>query len=126
MPCGPEQCQAHEQVLASIWQLYDELKAYRLAPSPSHVEILSASFDAVVSRTTCFPELDAALRRMAGNKADLLRVLERPDMPLHTNTVDVYKRQVYGLTLTGRYPEGASVVASGSNSLSFTAWTKAK
>jgi len=88
VPCGTEQCQAHEEVLASIWQLYGELKAYRLAPSPSHVEILSASFDAVVSRTTCFPELDAALRRMAGNKADLLRVLERPDMPLHTNTVE--------------------------------------
>jgi hypothetical protein len=88
VPCGPEQCQAHEQVLASIWQLYGELKAYRLAPSPSQVEKLSASFDTIVSRTTCFPELNAALTRMGGNKADLLRVLERPDLPLHSNTVE--------------------------------------
>ena len=43
-------------------------------------------FDALVGRTTCWPELNAQLARMAAKKADLLRVLERPDLPLHTNT----------------------------------------
>jgi hypothetical protein len=88
VPCGNAQCQALEEVLTAVWQLYADLKAYRAAPSPTQVEVLSAGFDAIVGRTTCFPELNAALARMAGNKADLLRVLERPDMPLHTNTVE--------------------------------------
>ena len=33
-----------------------------------------------------WPELNVALTRMADKKADLLRVLDRPDLPLHTNT----------------------------------------
>jgi hypothetical protein len=86
VPCGSQQSQALEQVLTALWQLYADLKAYRVAPSPTQAEVLRAAFDAIVGRTTCFPELNAALARMAGNKADLLRVLERPDLPLHNNT----------------------------------------
>lgn len=88
VPCGTEPCQALEEVLTAVWQLYADLKAYRAAPAPAQAEVLSKRFDAIVGRTTCFPELNAALARMAGNKADLLRVLERPDLPLHTNTVE--------------------------------------
>lgn len=88
VPCGPEQCQAKEEVLTGIWQLYADLKAYRAAPSPAQAEALSKRFDEIVGRTTCYPELNAALTRMAANQADLLRVLERPDLPLHTNTVE--------------------------------------
>jgi hypothetical protein len=33
------------------------------------------------------PCRNAALARMAATKADLLRVLERPDLPLHSNPV---------------------------------------
>lgn len=88
VPCGTEQCQALENVLTAVWQLYADMKAYRQAPSPTQAEVLRARFDEIVGRTTCFPELNAALLRMAANKDDLLRVLERPDMPLHTNTVE--------------------------------------
>ena len=84
-PCGSEQCQALEEVLTAVWQLYADLKAYRSAPTPSQAEILRTRFDAIVNRTTSWPELNAALARMADKKADLLRVLERPDLPLHTN-----------------------------------------
>ncbi|OWK35110.1 IS66 family transposase [Fimbriiglobus ruber] len=87
-PCGREQCQAMEEVLTAVWQLYADLKAYRLAPTPSQAELLRARFDAIVGRTTIWPELNAALQRMAGKKADLLRVLDRPDLPLHTNTAE--------------------------------------
>ena len=88
VPSGTEQCQAKEQILTAVWLLYADLKAYRAAPSPSQAEVLKAAFDALVDRPTCFPELSAALVRMAGKKVDLLRVLERPDIPLHTNTVE--------------------------------------
>ena len=88
VPCGAEQSQAHQEVLAAIWQLYADLKAYRSNPASGQAELLRARFDEIVGRTTCFAELNAALARMASQKADLLRVLERPDLPLHTNTVE--------------------------------------
>ena len=87
-PCGCEQSQALAEVLTTLWQLYADLKAYRLAPTPGQAEGLRVRFDALVGRATCWPELDAALARMADKKADLLRVLERPDLPLHTNTAE--------------------------------------
>ena len=88
VPCGVEQSQAHQEVLGAIWQLYADLRAYRVTPLPEQAELLRFRFDEIVGRSTCFPELNAALVRMAGQKADLLRVLERPDLPLHTNTVE--------------------------------------
>jgi hypothetical protein len=87
-PCGSEQCEALTGVLTAVWLLYADLKAYRLAPTPSQAEVLESRFDAIVDRTTCWPALQAALARMAGKKADLLRVLERPDLPLHTNEAE--------------------------------------
>lgn len=85
-PCGSEQCQMMEEVLTAVWQLYAELKAYRLAPTADQTEAIGTRFDAIVGRTTSWPEMNAALRKMGAKKADLLRVLDRPDMPLHTNT----------------------------------------
>jgi uncharacterized small protein (DUF1192 family) len=85
VPCGSEQCQTLKDVLTAIWQLYALLKAYRSTPTPEQVDSLRSQFDAIVGRVTCWPELNAALARMAEKKADLLRVLDRPDMPLHTN-----------------------------------------
>jgi hypothetical protein len=87
-PCGQEQVQWLAEVLTGVWQLYADLKAYRLAPTPAQAESLRARFDALVGRTTGWPELQGALGRMAAKKAALLRVLERPDLPLHTNTAE--------------------------------------
>ena len=87
-PCGSEQGRVAEEVLTAVWQLYADLKAYRLAPTPSQAETLRAQFDALVGRTTRWPEMSKALKRMADKKAELLRVLDRPDMPLHTNTAE--------------------------------------
>ena len=84
-PCGGAQGQALEEVLTAVWQLYADLKAYRLTPTPAQAEALRLRFDGIVGRVTCWPELNAALERMADKKADLLRVLDRPDLPLHTN-----------------------------------------
>ncbi len=75
-------------MLTALWQLYADLTAYRLAPTLDQAEGLRTRFDALVGRTTCWPERNAALARMADKKADLLRVLDRPDLPLHTNTAE--------------------------------------
>jgi hypothetical protein len=42
-------------------------------------------FDRIFRRCTGFATPDRLLKRLRANKAELLMVLERPDIPLHTN-----------------------------------------
>ena len=46
---------------------------------------LRARFDRIFRRRTGFVTLDRLLARLYANKAELLMVLDRPEMPLHTN-----------------------------------------
>ena len=80
-----EQRQALEAVRASLWKLYRDLKAYKQAPTAKDATALSERFDALCATRTCFASLNHALDRMAKNKTELLRVLDRPDLPLHNN-----------------------------------------
>lgn len=88
VPCGAEQVRAHESVLTVLWQLYQDLKAYREKPTAELAAELRTRFDALASQTTRWPELDAALSKMAKKKDDLLRVLDHPELPLHTNAAE--------------------------------------
>ena len=74
-----------ERVRSEIWAYYAELKAYRAAPEPEKATALSARFDTLFAQRTGWATLDRLLRRILQRKGDLLRVLTRPDMPLHTN-----------------------------------------
>src|SRR4249920_1831853 len=47
--------------------------------------ILRRRFDAIFSTETGFATLDRLLARLRANKDELLMVLKRPDIPLHTN-----------------------------------------
>ena len=47
--------------------------------------VLRARFDRIFRRRTGFVTLDRLLARLWANKAELLMVLERPEIPLHTN-----------------------------------------
>jgi hypothetical protein len=46
---------------------------------------LRARFDRIFTKPTGYPMLDRLLRRLHHQKSSLLRVLERPEIPLHTN-----------------------------------------
>lgn len=74
-----------EEVRSGIWDLYRDLKAHRLQPGPAQRPLLEARFDALVERRTGYPSIDGVLKEMRVHKADLLRVLERPEVPLHNN-----------------------------------------
>jgi hypothetical protein len=76
---------AQATVRAAIWQLYGDLKAYGSAPSQERKIALAAEFDRIFTTKTGFVTLDRLLTRLHANKAELLRVLERPEIPLHTN-----------------------------------------
>jgi hypothetical protein len=76
---------AQSTMRAAIWQLYSDLKAYRCAPTARRKADLEAEFDRVFTGKTGFVTLDRLLARLHANKAELLKVLDRPEIPLHTN-----------------------------------------
>jgi hypothetical protein len=76
---------AQATIRALIWEFYADLKAYRCAPSPQRKAALQARFDHIFTRKTGFVTLDRLLARLHANKSELLMVLDRPEIPLHTN-----------------------------------------
>ena len=93
-----------QKVRDLIWRLYRALGVYRLAPSSRRKTQLWGRFDRIFKRETGFATLDRLLKRLHANKAELLRVLDRPEIPLHTNGSEndircqVTKRKVSGGT----------------------------
>ena len=90
-----------------IWWFYRSLKEYKLAPSPQQAQVLSDRFDRIFKRgATGYVMLDRLLRRLFRHKDALLRVLERPEIPLNTNASEndirafVTKRKISGGTVS--------------------------
>jgi hypothetical protein len=76
---------AQTRVRGLIWNFNASLKAYRLNPGKRRAGALRARFDRIFRRRTGFATLDRLLARLHANKEELLTVLERPEIPLHTN-----------------------------------------
>jgi Transposase IS66 family len=99
---------AQQLVRSLIWWFYDDLKAYCRAPTPARKAALRARFDRIFRRRTGFATLDRRLARLHANKAELLMALERPEIPLHTNSAEqalrseVIRRKVSGGTRSAR------------------------
>jgi len=99
-----QQRTAQKHVRSLIWRFYADLKAYRSNPTSRRRQQLHARFDRIFCRRTGFASLDRLLARLHANKAELLAVLDRPEIPLHTNGSEndirchVTKRKVSGGT----------------------------
>ncbi len=76
---------AQTRVRGLIWDFYADLKAYQMKPGKRRARALGTRFDRIFLRRTGFVTLDRLLARLHTNKAELLVVLERPEIPLHTN-----------------------------------------
>jgi transposase IS66 family protein len=93
-----------EQVREQIWQLYKDLKAHRQQPDATQKPVLETCFDALCNQKTGYPNINAVLKEIRDHKADLLRVLKRPEVPLHNNASEsdireyVKKRKISGGT----------------------------
>ena len=85
IPFTDDNRQAQELVRDQIWRLYQDLKAYKAAPSDHIKSALARRFDEIFTQKTCFQTLNLALQRIYKNKAELLLVLDRPEIPLHNN-----------------------------------------
>lgn len=93
-----------ETIRGQLWELYKALKTYKLHPDPAQKPLLEARFDALVEQRTGYPNVDQVLKSMCERKADLLRVLEHPEIPLHNNAEEsdirefVKRRKISGGT----------------------------
>jgi hypothetical protein len=92
---------------AQIWDFYAELKKYKETPSEQKKVELERRFKEIFTTQTRFETLNQLLKRLHRNKPELLLVLERPEVPLHTNGSErdirdyVKKRKVNGSTRSG-------------------------
>jgi transposase IS66 family protein len=68
-----------------LWDYYAELKAYQASPQRAQKAGLSARFDQVFATRTSFATINEVLDGIREEKAEFLRVLERPEVPLHNN-----------------------------------------
>jgi hypothetical protein len=85
IPATRGQAQAIETTRQLIWWFYRDLKVWKTDPCPRRPSALRARFDRIFTRRTGFVMLDRLLTRLHRRKAELLRVLERPEIPLHTS-----------------------------------------
>jgi hypothetical protein len=80
-----EQREVQRKIRALIWKFYRALKTYRQHPTSQRKATLQARFDRIFTHKTGFVTLDRLLTRLHANKSELLLVLDRPEIPLHTN-----------------------------------------
>jgi hypothetical protein len=104
VPHNDEHRAAIEKIRGQIWELYHDLKVYRQQPDQAQLPAFEARFDALVGQRSGYPSIDGVLKEMRDHKADLLRVLSRPDIPLHNNAMEsdirefVKRRKISGGT----------------------------
>lgn len=93
-----------EEVRTKIWELYHDLIAYCKQPDEAQALVLEARFDALVIQRTPYPNINTVFKEMREHKADFLRVLQRPEIPLHNNAIEsdirefVKRRKISGGT----------------------------
>jgi hypothetical protein len=106
LPTTDAQRRAVELTRELIWWFYADLKAWRRDPCPKRAAALRARFDRIFTRRTGYVVLDRLLARLHRRKPELLRVLQRPEIPLHTNGSEndiracVTKRKISGGTMS--------------------------
>lgn len=104
IPMNDPQRVAIAHVRGQIWDFYADLKAYKVQPDPSKILEFESRFAAIFTQHTGYATLDQTLKRLHKHKDELLLVLRRPDIPLHTNGSEtdirdfVKKRKVSGGT----------------------------
>jgi hypothetical protein len=106
VPATPAQRRGVEMTRSLIWWFYADLKSWKRDPCSRRAAALRARCDRIFKRQTGYVTLDRLMARLHRRKADLLRVLQHPDIPLHTNGSEndirtcVIKRKISGGTMS--------------------------
>ena len=92
IPLNEQHREDPQAIRAQIWDVYAELKRYQQAPTEAVKARLEARFEALFTARTRYETLNPLLKRLHGHKAEWLRVLERPDVPLPTHDAENDRR----------------------------------
>ncbi len=98
------QRRAKERIQARIWWRYADLEVYCRDPTPQARRAPGTRFERLFTTPTGFATLDRLRARLHANRDELLMVLDRPDVPLHTNDAEndircqVTRRKISGGT----------------------------
>ena len=85
LPMNDLQKQAVDEVRKQVWSIYRNLKAYKLAPQPEQAQLIRQQFANLVETKTGYATLNQVLKQFGKNQHELLRVLDKPYLPLHNN-----------------------------------------
>ena len=94
LPQSDEHNKILTEILDKFWDFYKKLKAFKINPDENDKQILSTQFDIFFNMETSWPAMNKALKLNLKNKQRLLRVLERPEIPLHNNLSENDIREV--------------------------------
>ena len=116
MPKVPQQAKKLERIRDQVWALYRDLKHWKLIPTEADRPILAKRFVDIFGPRSGTKDLDQLLVRLHRRKDELLMVLERPEIPLHTNASEndlracVTKRRISGGTMSADGREARDVM----------------
>ena len=92
----------HQQLLElfqdDFWDYYRQLLAYKDDPSPAKAQILRAEFEVLFATETGYQQLDERKGRTSRKIAELLLVLDHPELPLHNNPAELAARTMESAT----------------------------
>ncbi|SCB49695.1 IS66 family transposase [Rhizobium multihospitium] len=106
MPAKPKEVRSVTLIRDLVWRFYKALKFWKQQPSPHAAQGFQRRFDRIFTLRTGYNELDRLLVRLHRRKRELLKVLEHPDIPLHTNASEndlrsfVTRRKISGGTIS--------------------------
>lgn len=87
----------HQREVATFrgrfWAYYRELRTYQQAPTAAAMSRLAAGFDTLFATQTGYAALDERIAKTAAKKRELLRVLEKPYLPLTNNPAELGARR---------------------------------
>jgi Transposase IS66 family len=87
----------HQQALATFqgrfWAYYRALRAYQQHPTADEQGRLEAAFDFLFATTTGYATLDDRIAKTAAKQQALLRVLDKPYLPLTNNPAELGARR---------------------------------
>jgi hypothetical protein len=118
IPLNDDHVKAVDDAREQLWSIYHGLKAYKLNPVTEQADSIKQRFQTLCSTKTCYETLNQALKRMGRNQHELLRVLDKPYLPLHNNLSErdirdyVKKRKISGSTRSDEGRQARDTFAS--------------
>lgn len=106
MPAKAKEVRSLALVRDLVWRFYKALKIWKQQPSPQAAHAFRRRFDRIFTLRTGYNALDTLLARLHRRRRELLKVLEHPEIPLHTNASEndlrtfVTKRKISGGTMS--------------------------